>query len=425
MENKIQRELNSINKINMSFLQEAYDVGLNLKVGKTAFIQKSKYFSEVEYKNEQRQKGNYTYHCHLCCSSKEDLEIKLIKLEYELQKEGMTLDRFGVGLDSAMALPEEIRNFNKKGDGIFLETQKDWDNLAKCVAIQPHLGDQMIGSPASYSNVKHALQAGITTIGNISQYFGWDYPEFTDVENRTKSTIQAIALMSANVENGTLIHSNLDDGYGKVAGDLGLLIGCALLEKYIVEDLMHARIAHSFGDMFYSPLKRLVFLCALKKINKNMLGSMIFTNKLERNQNKPEYNTAHLVECILCDMVGQKIYKTGHAITVMSNRGLIQNVEMQEIVKAIGYANEIINYIPMIVNMIDTEKIENYAEKVVEKGNKFFADIVKVLSEYIDIKNPYEVMIGIKKVGIGTFVNELGYSNKDDVIISDFNLYHK
>lgn len=40
-----------------------------------------------------------------------------------------------------------------------------------------------------------------------------------------RSTLQAMALMAETRDKGALIHSNLDDGYGDMAPDMGLLLG--------------------------------------------------------------------------------------------------------------------------------------------------------------------------------------------------------
>ena len=234
-------------------------------LGKTQAIKCSGFSSEKELKINKARQKSFTYHCHLCCPTLKELQTQLKELEIQLQEKQLHLDRFGVSIDYAMALPKDMRSIYRQGDALYFSSQQDWNILGASHCMQPHLGDHMIGSPASLENTQPALQAGVTTIGNISQYFGWDYPEYSDLEARTEHTVEAIKLMASFKESGTLIHSNLDDGYGPVADDLGMLIGYALLEQYIVEDLLHASLAHSYGDMFHSPFKRLVFLSALKK----------------------------------------------------------------------------------------------------------------------------------------------------------------
>ena len=44
----------------------------------------------------------------------------------------------------------------------------DWQKVSQVVPIQPHMGDFMIGFPAATTNTAHALQAGVTIIGNLS-----------------------------------------------------------------------------------------------------------------------------------------------------------------------------------------------------------------------------------------------------------------
>ena len=84
-----------------------------------------------------------------------------------------------------MGLPAEFWNRAANETGPMLETDSDWRATAHTVPIQPHLGDMMIGSPASVHNACQALQAGVNYIGNMSQ-FNWKYPAWPgdDVELR-------------------------------------------------------------------------------------------------------------------------------------------------------------------------------------------------------------------------------------------------
>ncbi len=392
--------------------------------GKTNFIKKSGFSSEKEYKEKMSEKGKFMYHFHLCCPSLTELKIQMEELEQRLTEKNLRLDRFGVSLDYAMALPENEREKYRRNEALYFEKQADWNILGYPSHMQPHLGDNMIGSPASYENTAAALKAGVTTIGNISQFFGWDYPECPNLETRTEDTVSAIKLMAKYKDCGTLIHSNLDDGYGSAASDLGLLIGCALLEKYITEELLHAKLAHSFGDMFQSPFKRLVFLSALKKIHKgNITGSMIFTNKLGRNKTDKSLNTAHLSQCLLCDMAGQFLYQTGHAVTTMANGGLTSDVTAEEIIRTLEYAKELEKYVPEFVKMIDRKKIDSTADSIVKRGEYFLENVLTSLGKRIDIQNPYDLMLEIKKLGIKRLIDESAPTPDNDVIITDYAMY--
>ena len=409
----------------LSFLEEVRDEAKQLKPGRTGAMEGSGYYSELQYKRVKSRTAQPMYHFHICSESLERFEQDMAKLEVLLSERNLHLDRMGVSIDYAMALPKVLRQGSRKGGALFFETQEDWNKLAGPKSIQLHLGDHMIGSPASYENAKAALKAGITTMGNFSQFFGWDYPEFTDVEARTKETLKAIALMAEKHEEaGTLLHSNLDDGYGAAADDLGILIGFALLEKYIAEDLLGAKIAHSYGDMFFSPMKRLVFLSALKMVHGDQIaGSMIFTNKLGRNKSDEKLNTAHLAECLLFDMTGQYLFKTGHAVTVMADCGLVPGVAPEEIVTLLGYAHELEAYVPQTAELMDLEKIEGLASEIVERGKWFFEAVISYLDGFIDIENPYAVTLALKRIGIRKLAEMFKSRDVRGVIGADYGLY--
>ena len=424
MKDTMNEALHGLQELDSDFIAQARKSAKELVLGKTEFIKQSGFSSERAYKQSTTKTGEMMYHYHLCCDNNQVFKEQIAKFEELLTEKKLHLDRFGVSIDYSMALPSEIRNENRRGSAIYFENQEDWNMLGMSSMMQPHLGDNMIGSPASNETVASALKAGITTIGNVSQFFGWDYPEFQNVEARTKSTLQSIAFMAEHVEEGTLIHSNLDDGYGDKAPDLGTLIGCALLEKYIVEILMGAKIAHSFGDMFYSPMKRLVFLSALSQIhNGDMTGSMIFANKLGRNHKDVSLNVAHMSLYLPYDMAGQYVYQTGHAITTLANQGLTNDTTPEEVVRTLEYAKELEGYLPHVVETIDFTKIDKQAQAVVLRGKLFFEATLEYLSGFINVQDPYAMMLAVKKVGIKNLVDRFARKNDLNIIIADYGLY--
>lgn len=415
--------LESVPEMDTSFIRQAREEARTIPVPQSGWCRATGFTSEKAYKSVMAAKGGIMYHTHFCFPNREAMGRDLPALQELLKKEGLVLDRFGVSLDPSMAMPLELRRKSGEKAGLYLQVQEDWNELALVSFSQPHLGDNMIGSPASYDSCCKALRAGITTMGNISQFFGWDYPEFQDVEARTRSTVMAMAVMGEHVADGALIHSNLDDGYGDKCGDMGQLIGMALLEKYIAEDLLGAKVAHSFGDMFHSPYKRLVFLSALKQIHGDgVFGSMVFANKLGREKRKLDLNDAHLCTCMLYDMAGQAHYQTGHAVTVMADRGLDDQVTNEEIVRKLCLAKQLEAYLPEVLKTIHFAAIDTEAARLTARGRKLRDNILSYLSNFIDITNPYSVMLAVKKVGVKALVEELSDKTTES-LPADYGLY--
>lgn len=408
-----------------AFLEDARREAKTIQIPQTAWCKAHGFKSEKEYKAVMARKGGLMYHTHFCFPSREAMVRDMTRLEGQLAESGVVLDRFGVSLDPSMALPATMRQDAAAHNGLYLNTPDAWVELASFSFSQPHLGDNMIGSPASFESCCSALRAGVTTMGNISQFFGWDYPEFPDTEARTRSAVMAMAVMGEHRADGTLVHSNLDDGYGDKCGDMGQLIGMALIEKYIAEDLLGAKVAHSFGDMFHSPYKRLVFLAALKQIHGDeAFGSMVFTNKLGRAKGQIGLNDAHLCTYLLFDMAGQVYYQTGHAVTVMADCGLDDQVTNEEIVRKLALARELEAYVPEVLHAIDFCAVDQEAADLVARGTQLKDNMLDYLNNFIDVKDPYIMMLAIKTAGVKNLVEELSDTmNCRGVMLTDYQLY--
>src|SRR4051812_22758684 len=162
-----------------------------------------------------------------------------------LADRGYAIERFGLCLDRAMGLAPEQRAGARRETGPRLG-DADWAKVA-ALPVQPHLGDHMIGTPASLENTRAALAAGITSIGNLGQYFAFEPPGGCDDVGLTRQVVAAIDAMTAT--DGALVHSYLDDGPAVQFEHYGTFVGWAALELYVVEELLGARLAHAYGGL--------------------------------------------------------------------------------------------------------------------------------------------------------------------------------
>lgn len=407
----LKEKLKDIDLSDQEWMHQTREEASKFHVGESAWMKETGFRNELIYKKTCADAGKIMYHAHFCFADWAQFDQQTNELQEALQKENLHLDRFGVSIDPSMALPSDLRKEDGPHSALYFSGQQDWDHLASVSCSQVHLGDNMIGAPASYDSCVHALKAGITTMGNISQFFGWDYPEFPDVSARTRETVRAILCMAVHKEEGALIHSNLDDGYGESTEYMHELLGMAVLEKYIVQDLCGARLAPSFGDDFHSPKKRLIMLSALSQMYEgDMCGSMLFANKLGRNHQDPTRNDPHLFDSMLFDMAGQIHYRTGHAVTVMADTGLHEKVTIAETVRKLALAEELEKYVPDVLQLINFDEIDELAAEQKKEGEHFASAVLDGLSSYVDIHNPYSVMLAVKTVGVKTLVQEFSSS---------------
>ena len=218
MDIQIKRRFNENELPDMqSVVADAEKIASDISIGETLFMKKHGVKSEGEYKRKMMKGGKITKHTHIGWNDWSTTEQGFKRVYEELEKAGSFIDRFGVCLDWIMGVPENYRDKFQAGGGLIFKTQDEWSAIGQVVPVQPHLGDHMIGSLNGVDNTVNALGAGVTTIGNLAHYYTYEYPGLDMELYRTEDYMKAIAIMAHFKDDGAIIHSNLDDGYGTVS----------------------------------------------------------------------------------------------------------------------------------------------------------------------------------------------------------------
>ncbi|MCF0248388.1 MAG: hypothetical protein HUJ86_07255, partial [Synergistes sp.] len=215
-------------------LKESRCIASEITIGRTKFAKKFDVSSEAEYKRRCVKEGRIMYHAHIGMNTWKETARALEKVYEFAENNNFTIDRAGICLDRRMSLPPELRKSAPKETGPYLESEKDWFEVGQAAPIQPHMGDFIIGFPASTVNAVAALKAGVTTVGNLSQFFAHEAPMWKRTDITTVETVKAMGIMGALRDKGTLMHSYLDDGFGALFLDCATGAAWAYLEKYIV-----------------------------------------------------------------------------------------------------------------------------------------------------------------------------------------------
>ena len=386
----------------------------DITIGQTLFMKKFGVSSEREYKEKMMAQEKIMKHSAIGMSSWQTQEEGLHKIYDDLNASGSYIDRYGACLDWVMGVPEEYRGKIQKGSGLVLESEEEWMRLGQVVPIQPHLGDHMIGSLNSVGNTTLGLKAGVTTIGNFSHYYTYEYPGLDMEEYRTVDMVKAIGIMAHFSDNGSIIHSNLDDGFGAQFHDMANMVGYAKLERYICEELLGARVGHCFGNLFNDPMIRVIFNSAMGKINTyNTPGSMIYGNTLDFSYNMPK-NHAVVTSYAMADALGQIISPSGHAITPIPVTEAIRVPAVDEIIEAHNIVDMAIEQAHYYKDYIDLPRIEHESEVLATCGNIFFERVLNGLDDQnIDITHPGEVLAALKALGVSQLESKFGVGKQD------------
>jgi methylmalonyl-CoA mutase cobalamin-binding subunit len=339
------------------------------------------------------------YHMQIGLTSWPATERALGEVEAALAERGHTVDRFGLALDRVMSRKEARRAGIAKETGVRLEAD-DWARIGEAVAIQPHMGDHMIGSEASFENTLRAMPAGVTTIGNVGHYVSYELVGGSDETEVTEETLRALGALAARRADGALAHSNLDDGPGMQVSHYGAYAGWAALELYVVEELAGARLAHCYGNLVDDPVCRAVLHLALDDLrDRESIGSMVFGNTVGYTADRSR-STAALATQVLTDIALQLHRPTGHAVTPIPLTEAIRIPSPDEIVEVHLLARELEREARAGGALFDWARLERLGAAVADYARRFRDRALRLLEDDgVDIRDAAALLLALRRAG--------------------------
>ncbi len=397
-----------------TIVKEGRELAKQIVPGRTLFLDHRGVDSEAEYKRRCIKENRITYHAHVGLNS---WRATVDALEYLYQfgkKSDSVIDRAGICLDRSMGLPREIRSKIPAETGPVMEKPEDWQQVGQVVPVQPHMGDFMIGFPASTENTILALKAGVTTIGNLSQFFAHNVPTWNNHEQTSIETVRAISILSTFRDKGMMLHSYLEDGYGALFTDSATIAGWAFLERYIVEELIGAKLTHCIGGLTTDPVKRAGWIFALDKIHENdCVGSMIYGDTISFT-NDFTINRVLVSEYLMWDIMAQLECPTGHAALPLPVTEAHRIPSAEEILEAQVLGRRVEQTARRLYPHMDFSPAKEFAEKITTEGDNVFKNSLDGLKEAgVNIQDPLEMLYVLKQMGLVVFEEMFGAGIKD------------
>lgn len=396
-------------------LRERADrVSAGWTLGRSPFMDRMQVSSEREYKERCKKEGIIMRHAHIGYNSSSETVSAIRYIYSELEKRGARLDRFGICLDCQMGVPENLRDKIPRGAGLVFQSPEEWVEVAQAAPVMVHFGDNMIGTLNSIENLQYAFAAGGTTIGNASHYYTYEYPFSYDLNQRTVDTVTCFLIMAKYRDKGMLVHSNLDDGFPALFHDLSVTLGWAKLERHIVQDLCGAKLGHCFGNLFSDPMLRIVFEQALDDVNEgDSCGSMVYGNTTDFGLDFTR-NYSVINSYLLGDMIAQIHTPSGHGLNAVPVTEAARIPSPDEIVEAQMMSNELERYARMVEPYINWDRIARDKERLLTGAQVFYDRTLEGLDSMgIDVENPAEVMISLKRLGSGYLEKHFGAGASD------------
>jgi methylmalonyl-CoA mutase cobalamin-binding domain/chain len=111
-------------------------------------------------------------------------------------------------------------------------------------------------------------------------------------------------------------------------------------------------------------------------------------------------NYANLASYLLVDIIAQRTRPTGHGLNPVPVTEAKRIPEIDEIVEAHLFANRLVQRATVLERLFDLEAAERLADRLVEAGKRFKADVLRGLAGAgIDTANPFELLLSLRRVG--------------------------
>jgi methylmalonyl-CoA mutase cobalamin-binding domain/chain len=380
-----------------ALIAEGRKTAETVKVGRSPFLEIYGIESEAAYKRRCVADGRIMMHAQIGFRDHDKSRRAYGEIWEALDKAGYRVDRYGICLDWSMGYPRAQRKNMPRGTGLIMTEIEDWIAMTGMAPAAPHFGDFVIGTPAAFENTIAALLSGSTSIGNLGQYFAFRQPHWDDDVFTTAESLKAIALTAAQPVE-VIVHSNLDDGFASLFTDLACSLGAILLEQYIVDELCGGHASYSFGNTYGQPYLRHAFQRAAQKVTRTP-GTMIYgaTTMYGRNH---AANYAALATYLRIDIYGQKSRPAGHAVNPTPVTEAERIPDIDEVIDVHIFANKLVELDEPLHALYRDEEIDAVADKIVDGGERFKANVLAgFLEADIDIRNPFEMLLGIRRVG--------------------------
>ena len=386
-----------------------------VQIGTSRFLDKYGCTSELEYKRQCMADNHIMYHAHIGMNDAAATVSALQHIDSVAKANDFRIDRAGFALDRRMGLPAAQRDAMPAETGPMLANSSEWDSFAQCADIQPHMGDFMIGQPASVANTMHALRAGCTTVGNLSQFFTFEAPGWYDTVGTTQETVKAISLLAAFRDQGTMLHSYLEDGYGALFKDCATVAAWAYLEKYIVEDLLGAKLSHCIGGLTSDPIKRAGWVLALQQIHDgDCVGSMFYGDTISFSADFT-HNRGVISADLMWDILALMHCPTGHAVLPLPVTEAIRIPSAEEIADAQRFGRRIEQSAARMLPHVDFTAAQAFADGICHIGKQIFHNALAGLKQCgVDTNNPLQLLYVLKKMGASSF--ESLFADTDNIL---------
>jgi methylmalonyl-CoA mutase cobalamin-binding subunit len=238
-------------------------------------------------------------------------------------------------------------------------------------------------------------------MGVLSQYV-WTLPYVESDVQAVAENVKAIAIVAQKWSDEVVVDSYLDDGMPAEFADNVSMIGYALLERYVVEQLCGARYATGFGQLISDvPTKIAIWLALYEVLNGDHPPlSYLYGNTIDASDTLVTGNYGISAAEIAAFAATELRYRTGVALLPNPITEKLQVPTVPEIADIHACARSAAAKGAQLERIMDFAAVEELRDVLVQQGRTFFKNALEGLPAFgVDVQDPLQVLLGIRRLG--------------------------
>lgn len=381
-------------------LQEGIKLGQNIEVPRSLFLQKHGCKSYLEYRKKRLAEGKQTWQILLGLATLED-ELDGIRKIYEFgERTGMEISGVQSIPSQIVGLPHEYWEQFPKQTSYEMQTPADWLAHNQTVPIQVAWQDFHLASPAALQTTINALQAGTDRLGCFSTLI-WDYTGYHDEVNRFSDMVRSIGILSTKTELDIDVVTYPEDGLPGYFLDIASWVGYMLVESYITHDLCHALFSISYGGLLTEVQPRMAFALAMHRLlsTPNHPAVTYYNGgTIDQLADDVNCNFGTGVQEMFMQVLFNLKYGTPTIISPVAVTERLRTPSLEELLDITAAGIRAETKAKEWLPMIDFTPIEQLSDLLIEKGQKFFHNVLDSFREAgVDIEDPLQMIMMLKR----------------------------
>ncbi len=396
-------------------LAKGMAIGQSVTLGRTRFLTREGFGSETAYREAGREAGRLFTAMNIGLQDWPSTVDGVRLIEQHCLSAGVRPpDKYQLIPERRMGLPASARAQAPQETGPMLWTEGDWALLGEAAAyIQPEVGDNIVGSPASVENAVLALRFGSTYVGCLSQ-FSWRWPYFDDDVHQIGEVVTACGVLASHRADGIVLDTYLEDGIAGTFEDYVSLVGWAIIERWIAS-LCGCPLSVSWGGLTADPITKTVVTLAIERGNTDRIPAAFVQGDTISYTEDLDRNAAICAQDTMFMMLVQARYRTGACALPVPLTERERIPTWDEIAQVQVMARQLQERIPTLAATIDWAPLERRAQQLHEQAQQFANRVRRGLAAAgVDVSDAVAVMVSLSRLGAAKIERTWGLGEPDD-----------